>query len=215
MKIKSVYLLMCIKFLLVLSTIADKKEIVVKFEKAPFKIDPFTNALLKIQSYENLCRKLFLNRQENHDKFLQRFDEEDNYYNKLIIIIDFIEHLVKDIENSVTLLDNTKSYFMKSNGSLARGNSILETLYLVSKQISIFEKFIRDLSNVETRDALFPDKLNEMIVLPLLYTNLMKDTVDENIIDTLVSIKNRLIETRFTMQLNKLNVDRNTMKSEL
>ncbi|KAI4477186.1 hypothetical protein M0804_013007 [Polistes exclamans] len=215
MKIKILYLLMCIKFLLVLSTIADEKEIIVKFEKPPFRTDPFTNALLKIQSYEDLCRKWFVNRKQNHAKFLKRFNEEDNYDHKIIIIIDFTEYIVKDIENSVTLLDNTKSYFMKSNGTLARRDSILRSLYLVSQQVIAFQKLIRDLSHISTRDAVLQDKWNQMIVLSLQYTNLMKDTVDKSIIDTLVSTKDKIMETRSIMELNKRNFDPNIMKREL
>lgn len=214
MKIKILYLLICIKFLLVQSTIADEKEITVKFEKPPFRTDPLTHALLKIQSYEDLCRNWFLNRKQNHEKFLKRFNEEDNYDHKIIIIIDFTEYIVKDIENSVTLLDNTKTYFMKSNGTLPRRDSILGSLYLVSQQVIAFQKLIRDLSHIGTGDAVLQDKWNQTIIISLQYTNLMKDMVDKSIIETLVSTKDKLMETRSIMELNKRNLDLNIMERE-
>ncbi|KAI4488546.1 hypothetical protein M0802_011494 [Mischocyttarus mexicanus] len=214
MKIKVAYLLMCIKFLLVLSTTANKREIIVKFKRPPFKIDLLTDAVLKVQSYEDSCKKLLLERKDNLVKFNEQFIKENSYNNKIEMIKNVIENLVKDVEYSTELLDNIDIYFLRSNGSAPRRNAVIKNLYLVSNQIVAFEKLIRQLSNIDLGDTMIKVKWNQTVKLSLQYIDLMKDVVDRKMIDTLSKTKNRLLEMKSIVKLKKGNLDP-SVKGEL
>ncbi|XP_046818494.1 uncharacterized protein LOC124424050 [Vespa crabro] len=178
MEIKLLRVLMYITFLFLLSIDAHaEEENSTRFKIQPIKTDPLKTAIFKIQSNADYLRKFFMRYREEYIQFIKAIRTEDKSDRKLIII-ELIEEIVRSIQESSTLINNTRSNI--NNETFPKSDGIISALFSILENVSLFGDLIFHFPKMVAKIVRLEKKWIEILLLSAQYVDSYEDIVDES-----------------------------------
>ncbi|XP_047353296.1 coiled-coil domain-containing protein 134-like isoform X2 [Vespa velutina] len=178
MEVKLLRVLMFIKFLFLLSIVVHaEEENSTRFKIQSIKIDPLQTAIFKIQSNADYLRKFFVRYREEYIEFI-KFIQTKNKSDRKIIIIELIEEIVRSIQESSTLINNTRSNI--NNGTFPKSDGITTALFTILENVSLFGDLIFHFPDMVAKIVRLEKKWIEILLLSAQYTDSYEGIVDES-----------------------------------
>ncbi|XP_047353295.1 coiled-coil domain-containing protein 134-like isoform X1 [Vespa velutina] len=178
MEVKLLRVLMFIKFLFLLSIVVHaEEENSTRFKIQPIITDPLQTAIFKIQSNADYLRKFFVRYREEYIEFI-KFIQTKNKSDRKIIIIELIEEIVRSIQESSTLINNTRSNI--NNGTFPKSDGITTALFTILENVSLFGDLIFHFPDMVAKIVRLEKKWIEILLLSAQYTDSYEGIVDES-----------------------------------
>ncbi|XP_014601819.1 PREDICTED: uncharacterized protein LOC106785684 [Polistes canadensis] len=196
--------LLNIKGFLVLLTIAYANEENTNMEKR-IKGNPLKIAMLKIQSNKEHFKDAFAESRKVSSEIIQNLQNEDEYYLQFERIKNYIQNIVENIEESISILNKIKSIF--DNESNPTTEDVINALFLILENTAFFGDIIYKFPKITTSILKIEKRWIDPLTLSLIYTSAMEDFLGASTNNIISTAQERLrdIKEELKLKINKIS----------
>lgn len=167
--------------IVVLSTIAHVQENTSDSEEEPIDDGAPKYKLFKTDSDEELFKKLFIKRRQQHEEAIKRLKEIDNYERSYKMIALLIQKIVEVIESNKTLVEILE--FTSSNNTIPQNDSVQDALSTIWENTAFFGDIALHFSDIVHRILKSQKEWSKTIQWSLKFANQMKHFLDKSTVN--------------------------------
>ncbi|XP_047353294.1 coiled-coil domain-containing protein 134-like [Vespa velutina] len=197
MQKKLLFILMYIKFLLMISTVAKRsehtKEQTSKF-KLPTKYHLLKSATFQLEPNGELFKKSLLKNVQGYEEAIKILEDIDTYERRYKMIKQITMDAINIIEDKTSMLENIM--YNMNKGIVSNNDAIIESLFFILEQTSFFGKVVLNFPDITRKILKNQNKWKETIIWSLHFANKMQHLLDESIITIISSAIEELNNTR-------------------